>query len=344
MERDPLTGRRNRRVLAWAALSTVALLVAAEVGVRALGDLPVDRTWPDAESQFKAEHALGVAARGEREPVVFAGSSVSDAAFDPAVVQEAAGTDEPMFNYALEGSLSDSTARFLRAAVLDQVDPDVVVLGVFPGDIGASPTHAAALGDELSRSRGYRLASGHPTMADRIDDAASRRSALVAHRAILRDPVVLARWLRSPSTPPFLDPETGALLRHRDVVYEPPAPDPDPDPDAASSGDETVPIGPQVQAIEDLAADLAEQGKRLVIVELPVLVSGWDDRAALDETHRAMVRVEQAGCSERLDLRSELQDESYWSDPSHVNGSGTAAISDQVGTWLAAHPDAPTGC
>lgn len=324
----------------WAAVCTVALLVVAELGVRALGDLPADRTWPDAESQYKAEHAAGVASRGEREPVVFAGSSVSDAAFDPLAVQAAAGTDDPMFNYALEGSLSEPTARFLQAAVLDQVDPDVVVLGVFPGDIGASPTHAAALGDELSRSRGFRLASGHPTVGDRIDDAFRRRSALVAHREILRDPVELARWLRSPSTPPFLDPDTGALLRHRDVAYVAP----EPDPDAAPSGDETVPVEPQVQAIEDLAADLAARGKRLVVVELPVLRSGWDDPDALDVTHRAMLRVDRAGCAERIDLRSQLQDESYWSDASHVNGSGTAAISEQVGAWLAAHPDAPTDC
>ncbi len=333
--------RRTRSVVLWALVFSLGILLVAELGVRALGDLPANRTWPDAESQFKAEHAADVQARGGREPVIFAGSSVSDAAFDPAVATEAAGLDVESFNYAQEGSLSETTARFLDAAVIDEVDPDVVVIGVFPGDIGASPTNAAALGDELARSRGYRLASGSPTVADRIDDAATSRSALVAHREIVRDPVRLLRWLRSPTTPAYLDEETGALLRHRDVIYEPPASAP-----GGDDGDELAPVGPQVAALKGLADRLAADGRRLVVVELPVLETAADalDEAARDLTHRKMIEVEEAGCAERLDLRSLVQDESFWSDSSHVNAAGTKAVSTAVGEWLAANPDAPPGC
>ncbi len=326
----------------WALGFSVVLLLVAELFVRVLAPLPANRTWPDAESQFKAEHAAAVQASGRTEPLIFAGSSVSDAAFDPAVATEAAGRDVDSFNYAQEGSLSSTTARFLEAAVLDQVDPDTVVLGVYPGDIGAAPTNAAALGDELSRSRGYRLASGNPTLGDRIDDTFSRRSDLIAHREILRDPYRLAQWLRSPTTPAILDAETGSLLRHRDVTYTAPEPGV-----ATDDGDELAPIGPEVAAIKNLADTLASQGKRLVVVELPVYEAGWDEAAspgALDTTHEAMLEVEAAGCAERLDLRSLVQDERYWSDPAHVNGDGTKAISTAVGEWLAAHPDAPVDC
>lgn len=334
--------RRTRSIVAWSVAFSVLFLLAAEVGTRAMGDLPANRTWPDVESQYKAEHAEAVAASEGREPLIFAGSSVSDAAFDPAIVTRAAGTDSDSFNYAQEGSLAATTARFLDAAVIDQVDPDVVVLGVFPGDIGASPTNAAALGDELAASRGYRLASGNPTVADRIDDAASSRSALIAHREILRDPVRLLQWLRAPSTPTILDADTGALLRHRDQQW---------DPDQATggdlhAGDATVPVAPQVQAIEDLAEELAARGTRLVVVELPVLEDSpaAPDEAARSLTHAAMVDIEASGCAERLDLRSVGQDVTYWSDPVHVNEAGTELVSKAVGEWLAQNPDAPEGC
>lgn len=331
--------RSTRAVVLWSIGCVVVLLLVAELGARALGDLPPNRTWPDAESQFKADHAADVAAAGEREPLVFAGSSVSDAAFDPEVVQEAAGWDGGTFNYAQEGSLAATTADFLDAAVIDQVDPEVVVLGVFPGDIGASPTHAASLGDELARSRGYRLAAGRPTPQDRIDDEASRRSALIAHREVLRDPWRLAQWLRTPTTPGFLDAETGALLRHRDAVLDPSA-------EVTDDGDERVPVGPQVAAIERLAADLAERGTRLLVVELPVRTTapGAPDHHAREVTHRAMLGVEEAGCAERLDLRDLAQDDRYWSDAAHLNGAGTDVVSEAVGRWLADHPDAPEGC
>ncbi|WP_421121344.1 hypothetical protein ACE2AJ_08365 [Aquihabitans daechungensis] len=337
----PVTHRRNRSVVLWALGCTAVALLVAELVVRALAPLPANRTWPDAESQFKAEHAASVRANGGTEPLIFAGSSVADTAFDPAVVAEAAGFDGESFNYSQEGSLSSTTARFLEAAVLDEVDPDTVVLGVYPGDIGAAPTNAAALGDELSRSRGYRLASGNPTLGDRIDDAFSRRSDLIAHREILRDPYRLAQWLRTPTTPAFLDAATGSLLRHRDATYTPP------DPAGDDGGDELAPIEPEVEAIEDLADTLASQGKRLVVVELPVYQPGWDAEAgpeARRRTHQAMVDVEEAGCAERLDLRSLVQEDRYWSDAAHVNGEGTEEISRAVGEWLAANPDAPADC
>lgn len=335
----PVTHRRTRSVVLWSVGCAVVLLLVAELGTRALGDLPPNRTWPDAESQFKAEHAADVAASGGRDPLIFAGSSVSDAAFDPTVVAERAGVEGTSFNYAQEGSLASTTADFLDAAVIDQVDPDVVVLGVFPGDIGASPTNAANLIDELPGSRGYRLAAGSPTVADRIDDAASRRSALIAHREILRDPWRLAQWLRTPTTPGFLDAETGALLRHRDATLDPSA-------DPGTGEDERVPIRPQVAAIEQLAQDLAARGTRLVVVELPVRATapGAPDARARRLTHEAMVGVERSGCAERLDLRGIAQDDRSWSDAAHVNADGTQEISEAVGDWLAAHPDPPEGC
>ncbi|MCU1372475.1 MAG: hypothetical protein JWO77_3669 [Ilumatobacteraceae bacterium] len=349
-------GRRNRSVVAWALVCTAVLFLVAEVGVRSLGTLPPNRTWPDVESQFKAEHAASVRAEGLREPLVFAGSSVSDAAFDPERVTEAAGLDVPSFNYAQEGSLASSTAMFLDAAVLDDVQPDIVVMGVYPGDIGAAPTNAASLVDELPRSRGYRRATGSQNLADRIEEAASSRSALVAHREILRNPYRLAQWLRSAPGPEFFDADTGALTRHRARSIDPalasPAPggaDPSPD-DEAIGGvghDTTVPIAPQVAAIEDLAARLAAQDRRLVVVELPVLDSAWDEASSPDgreRTHDELVGVERAGCAERLDLRSEIQDPQYWSDGVHVNAAGTAAISEAVGEWLADHPDPPADC
>ena len=334
----PVTHRRTRAVVLWSVGCAVVLFLVAELVVRALAPLPANRTWPDEESQFKAEHAASVQAAGGSEPLIFAGSSVSDAAFDPEVVTEAAGLDVDAFNYAQEGSLSSTTADFLDAAVVDQVDPDVVVLGVFPGDIGASPTHAASLGDELARSRGYRLAAGKPTLQDRIDDAASKRSAVVAHREILRDPWRLAQWLRKPTTPSVLDPDTGALLRHRDATL---------DRSVQVEDDDTgAPIAPEVAAIEQLAEDLAARGTRLVVVELPVRASapGAPDAKARRVTHEAMVGVEEAGCAERLDLRDLAQDDRYWSDASHVNGAGTQEISEAVGAWLAENPDSPEGC
>lgn len=338
----PISGPRRRGALRWAVLAVVVALLAGEGAARALEPLPPDRTWPDAESQWKADHAASVAAAGGREDLIVAGSSVTDAALDPTMILAAGDLDGTGYSYAQEGSPAVTTARFLRAAVLDQVRPETVVIGLDPGDIGAVPGRIEALDRAMRASRGYRLAAGTPTLADRIADAAARRSALVAHRQLLRDPYRL--WLeRGEEGPPaFLDPTSGALLRHRDEAYVPPPAD--------YGRGRTSPPGEldrQIGALDDLIADLHERGVRVVVVELPQFRRAYEPlvgAAALARSHDAVTALTDRRCADHLDLRDEAQDQRFWADTSHVNGAGTALLSAALGEWLAEHPTARTGC
>lgn len=316
---------------------------------RALGPLPVDRTWPDVEAQVKADHAATVARRGGREQVVFAGSSIADAAFDPAVVVD--GRDGvSSYNYAQEGSAAATAADFLRAAVLAQVRPEVVVLGLTPNELNDGGTRQREL-EELQRgSRGYRVAAGVPTVADRIDTAFTSRSDLLAHRQVIRNPYRLLRERGTTTTTPWNDPDTGALLRHRDEAYAAPVPT-----DAqgrarrdAVWGNFAV-GGHQLAAVRDLAGEVHDRGAALVVVELPVFLPGFlatvpDGADLLEQTHEALVDLDEEGCVERLDLRASLQSARFWSDPVHVNGVGTDAIARAVGAWLAEREADPPRC
>ncbi|MEZ5179654.1 MAG: hypothetical protein R2746_15635 [Acidimicrobiales bacterium] len=325
------------------------LLLAGELAARALGPFPADRTWPDLEAQAKAEHAAAVAASGEREQIVFAGSSIADAAFDPAVV--VAGTPQvTAYSYAQEGSAAATAADFLEAVVLPRVHPDLVVLGLTPNEVNDGGRRQREL-EELQRdSRGFRVAAGTPTVADRIDTELTSRSALLAHREVLRNPYRIATKRGTTTTSPWNDPETGALLRHRDLTYEPPPP---------ATGDRLARQdavwgdfsvgGHQLDAVRRLARRAGEDGAAVVVVELPVFRPGFlaqipDGQDLLDRTHRALVALEDEGCVVRLDLRDQLQDERYWSDPVHVNGAGTEAISEAVGAWLADLAADPATC
>lgn len=319
----------------------VVLLLAGERFARAVAPLPADRVWPDVEAQVKADHAQEVGARDGREEVIFTGSSISDAAFAPDVVAGGVPGDLSMYNYAQEGSAAATSAEFVRVAVLDQVDPDLVIMGLTSNELNDGGTTQRELEELQRNSRGFRVAAGTPTVADRINEWFTTRSDLLAHRPVLRDPYRLFREHGTTAKAPWNDPDTGALLRHRENSYEAPVTD---DPEAAARleavyGNFAV-GGHQLSAVRDLAAAVRDRGGSLVVVELPVFLPGFlatiDDGAALlEKTHDALVELEQEACVERLDLRSMLQEERYWSDPVHVNGAGTQAISTAVGAWLA---------
>ena len=332
----PSRHRSVRRLLLTLLAVLVAALLVGEAAARVLGPLPPDRVWPDQEAQVKAEHAEVIARSGTRERLIFAGSSISDAAFDPSVVTTAAGWDISSYNYAQEGSAAATESQFLQAVAIPKVKPDIVVVGLTPNEINDGGTRQRELEDVQLNSRGYRQANGNPTVGDRLANFAARHSELLGHRQVLRDPYRLFRDRGRGTVSEFNDVGTGALLRHRDTSYRVQTTKRANEPSYGnfSAG------GHQVEALEALVRWSGLRGVRVLFVELPVYRSGFDQVVAdgprtRREAHAALVALAADTCTDLLDLRAVLQTEDFWDDAVHVNGRGTVAVSQAVGRWLA---------
>lgn len=107
----------------------VALLVAAEAGVRAAADsLPDPLRWNDHEAQNKAQHMAELASRGRHVDIVFTGSSSMNAAADPRLLGRLA-PGVSAYNAALNGADMRSMEFWLDHVVLPRLRPEVVVIG-----------------------------------------------------------------------------------------------------------------------------------------------------------------------------------------------------------------------
>jgi hypothetical protein len=119
---------------------TIALgaLVMVALGETAVGlfepELPPASIWPTPETQIKQ----GQMSHIESIDVVFLGSSITEAAVDPAALRETAGTGL-VYNAALPFSTPFSNELWLDDVILRRFDPSLVVIGLPAWESAATP-------------------------------------------------------------------------------------------------------------------------------------------------------------------------------------------------------------
>jgi hypothetical protein len=139
------------------AVGVLLTLGAAEGSIRILDErLPSGTVWPSVESQAKFEllHDLS------DTEVVFLGSSITEAAVDPALFAEMS-TANSAFNSGIPFSTPFSNEWWLDEVVLRAVRPEMVVIGLTAWSGGARPDHDPL----LSRYQEARAARGGPPVA-----------------------------------------------------------------------------------------------------------------------------------------------------------------------------------
>jgi hypothetical protein len=132
--------------------------------------MPDPSSWPSVETDLKSQQMADLEAA---PTLVLLGSSVTEAAVDPAMLEEITGLSLP-YNSALPFSSPLSTEIWLNQVVLPTVAPELIVFGV-----PIWPSHGESEG---ALGRGIERAASPPTVVDVLG-----WSALVGKRGVLAD-------------------------------------------------------------------------------------------------------------------------------------------------------------
>lgn len=163
----------------------VAMIVfgIAEVAVRAIEprlDPPV--LWGDLETQWKVAQMDGLAATGEAD-VVFLGSSIVNAGFDPELFAELSEPGTVVYDAALNATSPHLLELWAKEIMLPRLRPDLVVIGLSSRELNDHGISQAEQYERYVESIGRAFEIDEPSLSQRIDRAVSKVWALVRLRA-----------------------------------------------------------------------------------------------------------------------------------------------------------------
>lgn len=188
MWRRPIT-------LGRAVLAAVAVLAVAELGMRAIDDhLPRATAGDTIEIELKFGQLQALHDQGEPVDLVVLGNSTLDAGIDPVLLGEESDRYDAVYNAALLGQPLASIRRWADEFVLEEVDPDTVVLGLTPLDV---PTLSIFGVSKPAVASAFEASFDalHPDALQRAEDNLSEHSTLVRRRAAFRSPGELWRGI-----------------------------------------------------------------------------------------------------------------------------------------------------
>ena len=307
----------------WAA-AVVTVLLVAEVGVRLLTDvLPPPAGWPTDEYPLKDERTEELAGDGG-VGVVVVGSSVADVSVDPAGLDHARGA----YNAGLVGATAWIVDAWTRELVVPRLDPDVVVVAVSSRDLNDNGAGVALSDGLFRRSEGGRRVLGTESTADEVERWLDERSALLRYREVLRRPFEAWAGYDPPDRDAAAITELGLETHLLDERYA----------DRAFAVDfmRREPLrdfaldGVQEAAFERLVTGLVADGRRVVVVDVPVTQDYVDahPRGEQDmDDYRAVVDAVVARTGAEL-VRPGVWEPSLFSDPLHLNGAGVDRLTD----------------
>lgn len=351
-------GRPWLRTVAVAA----SVLLVAELLVRILAaKLPPTVAADDLEVRLKYERVRELAADDPAgtEVVVF-GNSMMDAALSPEAFTAASRQYDTAYNAALLGAPLGSQARWAAEFVLDELDPRTVVLGVNPFDLlgvdvfGGQPANVADTFDGT-------FASIEPTVWDRLAEGAGRVSALVRHRAALRDPgtvweavtaTVAGRRARANQGVEAEARLPDGRIVPRDEAFWRLQLRPTGGTSEFSAGRLDPTVADRIRGRMELAADaeydvaglrdlldaaMAEGAEVVVVVPplaYPVLATAGADTGRLREGVEVIAEQATAAGVPVVDFTEEQFPTSAFTDVAHLNAAGTERFSAQLAATL----------
>lgn len=176
-------------------IAALAVLVLAELGMRAIDDqLPRATAGDTIEIELKYEQLEAMRAQGEPIDLVVLGNSTLDAGIDPVLLGEESARYDAVYNAALLGQPLGSIRRWAGEFVLEEADPDTVVLGLTPLDV---PTLSIFGVSKPAVESAFEASFDalHPDALQRAEENVADHSALVRRRAAFRSPGELWRGI-----------------------------------------------------------------------------------------------------------------------------------------------------
>ena len=336
-ERGGGTGHRRRFLIA-----LLATFVAAEIAARLLSPL-----LPPANAGMTGEFDRMLErldARAEPIDTFVIGASEVAVAIDPEALERGTGTVDHAHTIWMPGIGVGTVAAMTRDVVLAHRSPERLIIGITSREANAGDLDRQVRDAALLDSLSYRKVSGEMSPLDRVDERATQLSALVRERDGLRSPLETARHLvRNGTTPvPALEVnEHGMHTDRLDVLSYTETPGHYAQEQAALANFELDAAG--LAQLEAVLTDANAAGTDVVLVQLPVYERHYFElQPGLAEQDARFVRaVEELATRSAvtyLDPRNATSwdDPTLWADVNHLNGDGTAKLTD----WLAAQLDA----
>lgn len=197
------TTRSRRGRFAQVAAVVVFVLLTAEVGVRLIENQLPPATFGDGEElAIKRDHLRALAASGSAPDVLFVGASAVDAGVDPLRFDALSGSFTSSYNAAGVAMPVEMVLPWIEQIVLDVVEPELVVVGILPFQLGDVGTQVGGSQNVAGYRAAYEesLKKLQPGALRSLDDSLSDASALVRYRHQLRDPAEVVRYIRATIT------------------------------------------------------------------------------------------------------------------------------------------------
>lgn len=186
---------RRPVTLGRAAIAVVGVLALAELGMRTIDDhLPRATAGDTIEIELKYDQLRAMNAADEPVDLVILGNSTLDAGIDPVLLGEESARYDAAYNAALLGQPLASIRRWASEFVLEEVDPDTVVLGLTPLDVPTLSIFGVSK-PAVESAFSASFDSLQPGAMQTAEDNVSERSALVRRRAAFRSPGELWRGI-----------------------------------------------------------------------------------------------------------------------------------------------------
>lgn len=331
---EPAVPRQlSKRRWQLAALATVATLLTAEIGAAALEPrLPEPMVWPSTQVAAKVAQMDELAKNGSKVNVVFLGSSVVEQGINPLSFNSAG--DLLAYNAALNGASPQSLELWAKEVVFPRLDPQVVVIGLTSRDLNDGGLSQQQFFTHLQTSDGFRRLS-RPQGFARWLEAAAETSAFWRIRSLLRQPGstlidLLGRGKSNrPGPGPFgaESPTTGATTYNASTNWRR---------FWTNRHFNDFSLGGQeLEALKRLVQDSLDQGREVVVVEMPIHDDYLDvqpnGEAAVNQ-FQALVEKTLSGSSAELINLTHGFGATDFRDPAHL----TPDAAGRLGVSLAA--------
>jgi hypothetical protein len=319
-----------RRIILPLAI-VVAILAGSELAVRAVASrLDAPLVWLNREAQNKvtAMDALRQAKGGSA--VVFVGSSMMNAAEDPALTTKLLGLKHPAFNAAIDGADIRSLEFWTLHVVVPRLRPRVVVIGVSSREFNDNGLNQRGFERKFFDSEAVRRLDGRLGTLARVEAWLDDHSDLLRYRTVLRRPAE-ARAVPRPTDVDALGVAAsirpfqrrpygfGKVFRRRitDLVLN----------DYAIGGVEVAALDRLVRGLDRLAI-------KVVLVEMPVTDDvipmhprGQADYASFRRAFAAFVATHDVVS---VDMRTPFPDTAEFVDPLHLDARGSRQFTQDI--------------
>lgn len=336
----PAPHARRRWLLT--GLVALAVVVAGEGAARHLAPhLPAPDLWADTATATKVAQLDHIAHEQGCVDVLFLGSSMARDGLDPGRFTAADPLDRTAYNASLDAAGPALLRRWIEGTVLPRVDTATVVIGVASFDLNERARIVAAA---LAAHRDAPYSADGA--ANELEAWVIRHSALVRHRAALRDPEeltdALGRWRRgeraarpSPQGISGVLAPDGHGLSRRSLRYDG-APGPRAFVRDQLLNDFTMGATGE-RAVAELIGSLTGRGIEVALLPLPVTDDyvaqhprGDADQAAFETALAALAERTGAALLEPPTVPA-----SGFADTHHVNALGSELLTDALPELLA---------